>query len=135
MKRTVQAVPQAREPRGAAFVAMAAAMQALAAKKLAELAQRRQPPKPPSMFERLAAKRRTLLLAAAGVGGAVYLGKSGRARPVIEQAKSRFSSSRQPSEQIDREIILTPEDLTASDPLSAGTSPTVAPMAPENPTI
>jgi len=67
MKRTVQTTSQTREPVGPALVAMATAMQALAAKKLAELAQRLEPQKPPSMLERLGDKRKTLLAAATGV--------------------------------------------------------------------
>ena len=135
MKRTVQTTPQTREPIGPALMAMAAAMQALAAKKLAELAQRLQPQKPPSTLERLSDKRKTLLAAAAGVGGAVYLGKSGRARPVIQQAKSRLPSSRsqQQTLQTEPEIVIPADDTTASDPLSASVPSTIPPRAPERP--
>jgi hypothetical protein len=132
MKRTVQTTSQTREPVGPALVAMATAMQALAAKKLAELAQRLEPQKPPSMLERLGDKRKTLLAAATGVGGAVYLGKSGRARPVIQQAKSRLPSSRS-QQQTEPEIVIAADDTRTSDPLSASVPSTIPPRPPERP--
>lgn len=112
---------------------MATGLQALG-KKLAELAQGPcpWPQKPPSTFQRLAEKKDA---AVGGRGGwrTVYLGKSGRARPVIDQAKSRLSFSRN-KQQTSQPDVVASSGVAPSDPPLISQQPTVPPMSPDGPT-
>ena len=134
MKRTRVTTPKTKSASGAAVVATMTGLQALGVKKLTELVQGRRQPEKRSRLQRLAGGRtKGLLLAAAGVGGAYYLGRGGRMSSAMQRVKGRLASSRNLETTGQDAGVVAPVQPPPPDPFVATPPATASPPSTDGP--